>query len=149
MAHRAAPISVSIAQGHASANAVKATAGGWSTGSSACLTSPLLSHLSHFLRHFLQNNQIYFPLWNPLYALIIKIVIFVSVINLVLILRLHLFPLTTRRNLKWKQTMQMLLLMLANTTFLGNKSKIIFGLFFLSEIFKFHSTDDRLKHIYK
>ena len=44
MAHRAAPISVSVALGHASANAVRATAGGWSTGSSACLTSPLLSH---------------------------------------------------------------------------------------------------------
>ena len=47
MAHRAAPISVSMALGHASANAVKATAGCWSTGSSACLTSPLLSHLSN------------------------------------------------------------------------------------------------------
>ena len=46
MAHRAAPISVPIALGHASANAVRATAGGWSTGSSACLTSPLLSHFS-------------------------------------------------------------------------------------------------------
>ena len=47
MAHRAAPISVSIALGHSSANAVRIpTAGGWSTGSSACLTSPLLSHLS-------------------------------------------------------------------------------------------------------
>ena len=46
MAHRAAPISVSIALSHVSANAVRATAGGWSTGSSACLTSPLLSHLS-------------------------------------------------------------------------------------------------------
>ena len=46
MAHRAAPISVSIALSHASANAVRATAGGWSTGSSACLTSPLLSHFS-------------------------------------------------------------------------------------------------------
>ena len=46
MAHRATPISVSIALGHASANAVKATAGGWSTGSSACLTSPFRSHLS-------------------------------------------------------------------------------------------------------
>ena len=34
MAHRAAPISASIALGHASANAVKATAGGWSTGTS-------------------------------------------------------------------------------------------------------------------
>ena len=37
--HRAAPISVSIALGHASADAVKATAGGWSTGSSACLNA--------------------------------------------------------------------------------------------------------------
>ena len=37
MAHRAAPISVSIALGHTSTNAVRATAGGWSTGSSACL----------------------------------------------------------------------------------------------------------------
>ena len=46
MAHRAAPISVSIALGHASANAVKATAGGCSTGSSASLTFPLLSHMS-------------------------------------------------------------------------------------------------------
>ena len=46
MAHGAAPISVSIALDHASANAVKATAGGLSTGSSASLTSPLLSHLS-------------------------------------------------------------------------------------------------------
>ena len=41
MAHRAAPISVSIALGHASANAVKATAGGWSTDGSASLTFPL------------------------------------------------------------------------------------------------------------
>ena len=39
MVHRAAPISVSTALGHASANAVKATAGGWSIGSSASLTS--------------------------------------------------------------------------------------------------------------
>ena len=46
MAHRAAPISVSIALGHVSANAVKATAGGWSTGSSASLTFPLHSHMS-------------------------------------------------------------------------------------------------------
>ena len=45
MAHRAAPISVSIALGHASANAVKASAGGWSTGSSASLTFPLHSHM--------------------------------------------------------------------------------------------------------
>ena len=41
MALRVAPISVSIALGHVSANAVKATAGGWSTGSSASLTFPL------------------------------------------------------------------------------------------------------------
>ena len=46
MAHRAAPISVSIALGHASANAVKATAGGWSTGSSTSLTFPLHSQMS-------------------------------------------------------------------------------------------------------
>ena len=46
MAHRAAPISVSIALGHASATAVKATVGGWSTGSSASLTFPLHSHMS-------------------------------------------------------------------------------------------------------
>ena len=46
IAHRAAPISISIALGHASANAVKATVGGWSTGSSASLTFPLHSHMS-------------------------------------------------------------------------------------------------------
>ena len=46
MAHRAAPISVSIALGHASVNAVKATAGDWSTGSSASITFPLHSHMS-------------------------------------------------------------------------------------------------------
>ena len=46
MGHRAAPISVSIALGHVSAGAVKATAGGWSTGSSTCLTFPLHSHMS-------------------------------------------------------------------------------------------------------
>ena len=46
MAHRAAPISVSIALCHASANAVRAKAGGWSTGSSACLPFPLHSHMS-------------------------------------------------------------------------------------------------------
>ena len=39
MVHRAAPIFVSVALGQASANAVKATAEGWSTGSSACLTA--------------------------------------------------------------------------------------------------------------
>ena len=37
MAHRAAHISVSMALGHSSANAEKATAGGWSTGCSASL----------------------------------------------------------------------------------------------------------------
>jgi len=46
MAHRAAPISISMALGHASANAVKATAGSWSTGSSAGLTFPLHSQMS-------------------------------------------------------------------------------------------------------
>ena len=46
MVHRAAPISVSIALGHASVNAVKATVVGWSNGSSACLTFPLHSHMS-------------------------------------------------------------------------------------------------------
>ena len=46
MAHRAALISISIALGHASANAVKATAGGGSNGSSASLTFPLHSHMS-------------------------------------------------------------------------------------------------------
>ena len=46
VAHRVAPISVSIALGHASVNAVKATAGGWSTGSSASLTFPFHSHRS-------------------------------------------------------------------------------------------------------
>ena len=45
MAHRAVPISISIALGHASASAVKATTGGWSTGSSASLTFPLHSHI--------------------------------------------------------------------------------------------------------
>ena len=46
MTHRAAPISVSIALGHTSANEVKATAWSWSTGSSASLTFPLHSHMS-------------------------------------------------------------------------------------------------------
>ena len=45
-AHRAAAISVSITLGHASANAMEATAGGWSTVSSASLTFPLHSHMS-------------------------------------------------------------------------------------------------------
>ena len=35
-----------VALGHTSANAVKATVGGWSTGSSACLTFPLNSFMS-------------------------------------------------------------------------------------------------------
>ena len=47
MVHRAVPISVSIALGHASANAVKATVGGgWSTGSSTSLPFPLHPHMS-------------------------------------------------------------------------------------------------------
>ena len=50
MAHNASPISVSIALGHASANAVKATAGGWSTGSCASVTFPLHSHMSNAIR---------------------------------------------------------------------------------------------------
>ena len=57
MAHRAAPISVSIALGHASANAVKATTGGWSTGSSASLTFPLHSHMSSARR---EGSQYHF-----------------------------------------------------------------------------------------
>ena len=40
LAHRAPPISVSIALGHASAIVVKATAGSWSTGSSASFNFP-------------------------------------------------------------------------------------------------------------
>ena len=43
MAHRETPISVSVALGHTSVNGVKATAGGWSTFSSACLIFPLHS----------------------------------------------------------------------------------------------------------
>ena len=46
MAHRAAPISVSIALGHVSVNAVKTSAGGWSTSSSASFTFQLHSHMS-------------------------------------------------------------------------------------------------------
>ena len=46
MAYRAAPSSVSLTLGHTSANAVKATAGSWSTGSSASLTFSLHSHMS-------------------------------------------------------------------------------------------------------
>ena len=65
MAHRTAPISVSVALGHISANAVKATVGGWSTGSSACLTFPLHSLMSsarregskyHFLSLWYDSN---------------------------------------------------------------------------------------------
>ena len=52
MAHRAAPISVSIALGHASANAVKATAGGWSTS----LNFPLHSHMSSARREGSEYN---------------------------------------------------------------------------------------------
>jgi len=50
MVHRAAPISVSFALGHTSANAVKTTAGGWSTVSSTGLTFPLHSHMSRARR---------------------------------------------------------------------------------------------------
>ena len=46
MVHRMAPISIYVALGHTSMDAVKATGGGWSTGSSASLTFPLHSHLS-------------------------------------------------------------------------------------------------------
>ena len=56
MANRAAPISVSMALGHASANAVKATAGGWSTASSASLTVPLHSHMSSARREGSECN---------------------------------------------------------------------------------------------
>ena len=50
MAHRAAPISVSIALGHASANALKATAGGWSTGSSESNFPTLFSYVERQTR---------------------------------------------------------------------------------------------------
>ena len=64
VAHRAAPIFVSIVLGHASADAVRATAGGWSTGSYACLTSPLLSHLSSARR---EGSEYHFKsLWYDL-----------------------------------------------------------------------------------
>ena len=56
MAHRAVPISVSVALGHTSANAVKATAGGWSTGSSMCLTFPLHSLMSSARREGSDNH---------------------------------------------------------------------------------------------
>ena len=45
MAHRMAPISVSIAIGHTSADAVKATARGCSTGKYACSTFTLYSYM--------------------------------------------------------------------------------------------------------
>ena len=61
IAHRAAPISISIALGHASVNAVKATVGGWSTGSSASLTFPLHSHMPSTRR---DGNEYHFKsLW--------------------------------------------------------------------------------------
>ena len=46
MGHGAAPISFQVALSHSSVNAVKATAGGWDTGSSICLTFPSHSHTS-------------------------------------------------------------------------------------------------------
>ena len=61
MAHRAAPFSVSIALGHASANAVKATAGGWSTGSPASLTFPHHSHMSSARREGSEYH--FYSLW--------------------------------------------------------------------------------------
>ena len=61
LAHRAEPISVSIALGHASANAVKATAGGWSTGSSASLTFQLHSHMLSARREGSEYH--FFSLW--------------------------------------------------------------------------------------
>ena len=48
--------SVSIALGHASANAVKATARGWSTSSSAGLTFPLHSHMSSARREGIEYH---------------------------------------------------------------------------------------------
>ena len=71
MAHRAAPISVSMALGHASEHAVKATVGGWSTGSSASLTFPLNSHISstrregseyHFFNVFVMTRPGFEPM---------------------------------------------------------------------------------------
>ena len=47
MTHRAASIFVSKALGHTSVNAMKATAGGWPTGSFACLAFPLNSFISN------------------------------------------------------------------------------------------------------
>ena len=61
MVHRAAPITVLVALGHTSVNAVKATAGDWSTGSSACLTLPLHSLLASARR---EDNEYRFKiLW--------------------------------------------------------------------------------------
>ena len=56
MAHRAGPISVSVALGHASANAVKATAGGWSTSSTTCLTFQLHSQMSSARREGIEYH---------------------------------------------------------------------------------------------
>ena len=61
MAHRAASISVSVALGHTSVNAVKATAGGWSTGSSTCLTFPLHSLMSNARREGSEYH--FYSLW--------------------------------------------------------------------------------------
>ena len=64
MAHRAAPVSVSIALGHTSVNAVKATAGDWSTGSSTSLTFPIHSHMSSARR---EGSEYHFKsLWYDL-----------------------------------------------------------------------------------
>ena len=56
VAHRAALISVSISLGHASVHAVKATAEGWSTGSSAGLTFPLHSLISSTRREGIEYH---------------------------------------------------------------------------------------------
>ena len=61
MAHRAAPFSASMALGHASANAVIATAEGWSTGSSANFTFPLHSHMSSARR---EGSEYYFKVFG-------------------------------------------------------------------------------------
>ena len=64
MAHSAAPISVSAVLSHTSTNAVKATAGGWSTGSSACLTFQLHSLMSSARR---EDSEYHFKsLWYDL-----------------------------------------------------------------------------------
>ena len=46
-ANGAVPISVSMALGHTSVNVLKATVGGWFTGSSVCLTFPPHSLMSN------------------------------------------------------------------------------------------------------